>query len=172
MAEQKNRKHPTIFVDMDGVTADFDRHYEGVIGPLPARDGIDRDVDWEAINKIDFFLTMPPMPDAEQLWDFLNSLPNKKVMLTGVPSTGTKRAEENKTQWAAKQPFIPDDVEVRCVRSRDKAKHCEPGDILIDDWTKYQHLWEAAGGVWITHLNAKDTIRQVKDHLARRVLAL
>jgi hypothetical protein len=163
---------PKIWVDMDGVTADFDRHYIEEIGPLPPRDGNNRDVDWEEINKIDFFLTMPPMPDADLLWGFLAGLPNPKGILTGVPSSGTERASRNKVSWAAHQPFIPAGTEVRCLRSRDKFKHCTPGDILIDDWTKYKAHWEGAGGIFITHTSAADTIRQLKNVLARQILDL
>jgi hypothetical protein len=38
---------------------------------------------------------------------------------------------------------------------------CRPGDILIDDWTKYQHLWLAAGGRWITHTSAENSVQQL-----------
>lgn len=166
------KRQPIIFVDMDGVTADFDSHYVATVGPLPERDGIERDVDWSKINDFDFFLTMPPMSDAHVLWEYLSGLPNEKRLLTGVPSTGTSRAVRNKSEWVRNQPFIPKETEISCVRSKEKFMHCTPGDILIDDWTKYQGLWEAAGGVWITHLSAKTTIQELKNHLARSVLAL
>jgi hypothetical protein len=166
------KPHPIIFVDMDGVTADFDSHYEATVGPLPPRNGIERDVDWDKINAFDFYLTMPPMPDAHVLWEYLRALPNEKKMLTGVPSTGTERAKSNKVEWVKRCPFIPDDVETVVTRSKEKFHHCNPGDFLIDDWLKYRHLWENAGGVWITHVSADETIRQLKNHLTAKILAL
>ena len=34
----------------------------------------------------------------------------------------------------------------------------QPGDILIDDWPKYKHLWEEAGGIFILHTSAAQSI--------------
>jgi hypothetical protein len=31
----------------------------------------------------------------------------------------------------------------------------------VDDWPKYRHLWEEAGGIFILHENAKKSIQQV-----------
>jgi hypothetical protein len=36
-----------------------------------------------------------------------------------------------------------------------------PGDILVDDYLKYRHLWEEAGGVFIHHTSASNTLRQL-----------
>ena len=38
-----------------------------------------------------------------------------------------------------------------------------PGDILIDDWEKHKDAWVNAGGIWITHTSAKDTIEQLHN---------
>ena len=42
------------------------------------------------------------------------------------------------------------------------AKYVGAGDILIDDWTKYRHLWLAAGGIWITHTSAQGSIAELR----------
>jgi hypothetical protein len=34
--------------------------------------------------------------------------------------------------------------------------------VLIDDWEKWRSLWEGAGGIWITHTCAVDTIVEFK----------
>jgi hypothetical protein len=33
-----------------------------------------------------------------------------------------------------------------------------PGDVLVDDLLKYRHLWEEAGGVFVHHRTARDTL--------------
>jgi hypothetical protein len=38
-----------------------------------------------------------------------------------------------------------------------------PGDILVDDYLKYRHLWEEAGGVFVHHTSARHTIRQLAE---------
>jgi hypothetical protein len=37
----------------------------------------------------------------------------------------------------------------------------QSGDVLVDDWPKYRHLWEAAGSIFILHENADKSIEQV-----------
>jgi len=40
--------------------------------------------------------------------------------------------------------------------------HAEPGDILVDDWEKYRHLWIARGGRWVTHRSAEESVRELR----------
>jgi hypothetical protein len=43
-------------------------------------------------------------------------------------------------------------------RSQDKARFCKPGDVLIDDWSRYRDKWEAAGGVFIHHASVTQSL--------------
>jgi hypothetical protein len=149
-----------LFVDMDGVLADFDRQYIETIGPLPDRADPARDVNWSKIGDMDFFASMPPMADAFELWDHASALRGGAVILTGCPNIGRERAEHDKRDWVRRH--LGAEVEVRTLLSKEKSLHCSPGDILIDDWEKYRQLWEVKGGLWITHTSAKDTIDQLR----------
>ncbi len=42
-----------------------------------------------------------------------------------------------------------------------KHLHMDPGDVLVDDRDRHRHLWEGAGGVFVHHKNAEDSIRQL-----------
>jgi hypothetical protein len=140
-----------LYVDMDGVLADFDQHHETVFGTRA--DKVADNVDWAAVRVVkDFYLNIPPMADMPALWARIESY--KPIVLTGVPRS-VEEAPENKRGWV--QRHLGSHVEVRCCRSREKCLHAEPGDILIDDWEKYRHLWIAKGGVWITHRSAAET---------------
>jgi hypothetical protein len=49
-----------LFVDMDGVLADFDSHHKAIIGIMPDRKG--DNVDWAKIRAVkDFYLNISPM---------------------------------------------------------------------------------------------------------------
>ena len=37
----------------------------------------------------------------------------------------------------------------------------KPGDILIDDYLTYRHLWEEHGGTFIHHTSAKESLQQL-----------
>ena len=142
----------TIFVDMDGVLADFDTGHERVFGVRP--DKVKDNLDWGAVSAIqDFYLNLPPMPDMRELWEHVERY--YPVILTGVPSS-VEEAPGNKRAWV--QKHLGHHVEVRCCRSKEKSLHAKRGDVLIDDWEKYRDLWIAKGGIWITHTSAAQTI--------------
>jgi hypothetical protein len=141
---------------MDGVLADFNTGYENVFGRRPHEF---EDIDWLKVREAeDFFLRLPPMADFAILWDYV--APLKPVVLTGVPPSIQAKAEQNKRAWA--KQWLGASVEVVCCRSRDKHLYCAPGDILVDDWERYMDLWVRKGGTWVTHRDAKTTIRELK----------
>jgi hypothetical protein len=134
-----------IFVDMDGVLADFDTGYEIAFEFRPRKQ--DDNVDWKAVRAMGgFYENLPPMPDMHDLWSYVEQY--SPIVLTGVPPS-VSEAPENKRAWVRKH--LGSDVEVRCCLSREKCFHAAPGDILIDDWEKYRHLWVEQGDQWITH---------------------
>ncbi len=144
-----------IFVDMDGVLADFDAHHEAVFGTRP--DKVADNVDWAAVRAVEgFYLDMPPMPDLSALWAVIGR--HSPIVLTGVPRS-VEEAADDKRAWVRKH--LGANIEVRCCRSSEKYRHATAGDILIDDWEKYRHLWVAAGGLWITHRSAEETIQEL-----------
>lgn len=144
-----------LFVDLDNTLCDFDAGYEAAFGYRPCK--VKDNADWDAVRRTkDFYLNLPPMPDLPILWDYVGQL--NPIILTGVPSS-VPEAPANKTAWVRKH--LGPDVEVRCCLSKEKFKHCKPGDVLIDDWEKHKALWLSAGGNWITHVSAEQTIDEL-----------
>lgn len=144
-----------IFVDMDGVLADFDLGHEIVFGVRA--DKLADNVDWRKVRASpDFYLNLPPMADMLELWSHVERY--EPIVLTGVPAS-VAEAPANKRAWVRKH--LGDHVEVRCCRSKDKCLHGSAGDVLIDDWEKYRHLWLAKGGRWVTHRSAAESIREL-----------
>jgi hypothetical protein len=71
-----------LFVDMDGVLADFDRHYEAHFRIRPCRES--DNVNWKLVRRVkDFFLGIPPMADLEALWARIE--PYKPIMPRAFP---------------------------------------------------------------------------------------
>lgn len=145
-----NRQSPQLFLDLDGVFADFDSLVKANWGwdRDPMRDTIPNDVFWNTLRtyKGRLFQDLKPMPYAKDLWEALSHY--KPVILTGV-ARSILGCVEDKLAWVAK--YVDPDVPVICATSRNKWKYAKPGDVLLDDSPKYEELWTKAGGVWITH---------------------
>jgi len=144
-----------LYLDCDGVLADFDTAFEERFGHAPMdyekRKGSQifwRDIRSEAPN---FYRELPLMADAMELFFAVEHL--RPVILTGCPRGGW--AEMQKLAWGAEH-F--EGIPMVVCKSRDKRDYCHQGDILIDDRLHYADLWREAGGIFIHHQNAKTSL--------------
>ncbi len=148
-----------IFLDCDGVLADFDTAAERIFGenPQQAEDRLGTPEFWRLLRESGrFFHDLPLLADGLELYTAIAHL--NPIILTGCPAGGW--AETGKQAWAERHfPSVP---MITC-RSRDKRNHMKPGDILIDDFLKYRALWLEAGGIFIHHTSAADSLRQLAD---------
>lgn len=147
-----------IFLDLDGVVADFDAKFKQKFG-MTADQADEKQILWKLMHNVqDFYLEMPLMPDAHELVAYLKSLEYPTIVLTAIPRRNTMpHVEEHKKTWVKENLG---DLEFRIGPfSRDKVKHLEYStDILIDDRRSNIEAWDAAGGIAIHHLNAAKTI--------------
>ena len=150
-----------LYLDMDGVLADFDTGYHLQFGIRPNKK--DDNVDWNIVRKKSgFYRNLPPMLDFDLLWKSTEWL--NPIILTGVPKS-VPEAAENKREWVDKN--IGKHATMITCPSKDKCKYADFGDILIDDWEKYKHLWESVGGKWITHTSTGSSLRQLHEVLMK-----
>jgi len=148
---------PRLFLDADGVLADFDQGARRLLGLRPkefiARHG--RGTFWKRLAKApNFYGSLPEMPDARMLFDAVEHL--NPTILTGLPMGSW--AAPQKVEWAAEHfPGVPI---ITCM-ARDKHKHMKRGDVLLDDREKHREEYEAAGVVFVHHKNAEDSLSQL-----------
>lgn len=147
-----------LYLDCDGVLADFDRAFREQFGATPreyeARHGSSafwRDLRTRAPQ---FYLFLPLMPDARELFDAVAHL--EPTILTGVPRG--QWAEPLKIAWAG--VHFPGTPIITC-QAREKSRYCRPGDVLVDDRDRYRGEWEDAGGTFVHHRRAADSIPRV-----------
>lgn len=150
---------PTIFLDCDGVLADFDRGAAQVFGMSSSeyerRFGLKKF--WAKLAATpDFLNTLELLPDAVDLFEAVRH--KNPVILTGLPRGAW--AEPQKRRWAERH--FPG-VEVITTTAALKREHCQPGDALVDDRDKYRHLWERAGGMFIHHRDAASSIKSLRE---------
>jgi 5'(3')-deoxyribonucleotidase len=150
----------TIFLDMDGVLADFDKRALQILG-MPAHEyekTFGTDWFWLQLKMDpDFFRNLDLMPDALDLFNAVRHLPH--AILTGIPK-GVDSFSNQKVDWAA-DIFGPE-LKVFCTQASKKWTFCQAGDILIDDRYRYAKKWEGAGGIFIKHYSAEVSIQNLK----------
>jgi hypothetical protein len=152
-----------LFLDCDGVLADFDAYIEPLVGERTNIAGVQQDVPgmWEKIYAHgDFYAKLPLMNDAMELYEAVRHL--NPIILTGVP-----RFKFNE-DWATRQKFawanqhFPGLQIITCL-SANKRDYMEAGDVLVDDNLQYRELWLEHGGVFITHTSAANSIAELKQ---------
>jgi 5'(3')-deoxyribonucleotidase len=149
-----------LYLDCDGVLANFDSGAAEILGMSP--DKFQRRYNpglfWKKLATApDFYANLPLMPDAMRLFEAVRHL--DPVILTGLPRGNW--AAPQKVRWAAEH--FPGTRIITCM-AVDKRKHAQEGDVLVDDTLKHRHLWEEAGGIFVHHKNAEDTLKEL-SHL-------
>jgi 5'(3')-deoxyribonucleotidase len=148
-------------VDLDGVLADFDKSAEAIVGT----DNTYKfefiwgpDVFWKKLNaKPNFFRDLETMPDALYLWNAIKKF--NPAILTALPKVDGERVDSQKRAWVGKR--FPGTEVITCI-TEDKPKFCKPGDILIDDRAVNRDAWIAAGGTFIIHTSAANTVTTLR----------
>jgi len=170
---QKNKYRPEVFLDMDGVLADFFAEY-AVLAGLPAGSSY-RDVpaakNDPTLNKMvgtDFFYRLPKFPVA----DTIVGLAVKFFGGYNICSSPLRGDHENsgvqKSRWI-KEHLNPQPKHIY-IESR-KEKHATQPDgtpnILIDDRKDNIIKWEAAGGIGIKFQADEDGLDVITRGLRR-----
>lgn len=153
---------PRLFLDCDGVLADFDGGVRALFGMDAARaqarfggGGF-----WKRIAAHgDFYNSLEQLPDAPALVDAVRPL--GPTILTGLPLG--KWAEPQKRHWAERHfPGVP---VITCM-ARDKHCHGAPGDVLVDDTLRNGESWERMGGVFVHHENAERSLAALRNYFS------
>lgn len=147
-----------IYLDCDGVLADFDRGAEATFGMSPKafeeRHG-PREFWRRLATAEDFFGSLALMPDAMELYEAVHH--KQPIILTGMPHG--RWADPQKRRWAARYfPGVP----VITTMAALKHEHRHPGDVLVDDRDKHRRLWENEGGIFVHHKSARQSIEELK----------
>ena len=148
---------PHLFLDCDGVLADFDAGARKVLGMSPTafEQRYSKREFWRRIARArDFYAALPEMPDARELFAAVEHL--GPTILTGLPLGNW--AAPQKVRWAAEHfPGVPI---ITCM-ARDKYRHMKPGDVLVDDREDHRSKWEDAGGIFIHHRSARASLEEL-----------
>lgn len=164
---------PEVFLDMDGVLADFFAEY-AVLAGLP-RGSSYRDIPPAktdpTLSKMvgtDFFYHLPKFDSADQLVDIVVDLFGQYSICSSPLRDDHKNSGYHKMRWIRKN-LNPQPQRV-LIESR-KEKHAVQANgtpnILIDDRGSNITKWEAAGGIGIKYQADEDGLDVVVRGLQR-----
>lgn len=133
-----------VFLDLDGVFADFDARVKHLTGKHPSQ--LDRSRLWKMVNADKrFFAELELIEGCMLLWEATKDL--EPIFLTGAPSS--KVFQHQKREWVARI-FGPEFV-VHVVPKKLKQDFSGPHKVLIDDTPENIEQWIARGGHGILH---------------------
>ena len=164
---------PTVYLDMDGVLADF-------FGGVEKMYGVDhwkqltndktKDLKKEVIDRItgtDFFATLPKFQSADALIDMVKKFTGGKFSINTSPLRGdNENSGKYKKVWISNNIDTPDEIVVTGRKeSYAKDKGTGTPNILIDDRPVNIQRWQDAGGYGILYQANRDSLDKVKKGL-------
>ena len=159
----------TIYIDMDGVVADFNAFIGNVLGrSVRWTDRSITEEEWAVVQAVDhIYYQLPLTPEATKLVGYCSQFSDeyKVEFLTALPGKNrVPTAAQDKQDWIDK--YFPGYKVNFGPLSSDKWKWCKPGDMLIDDKLSNINDWYEKGkGIAIFYkenlhstLNAIDSV--------------
>jgi len=151
----QTKKRPIVYVDMDGVLADFfgevaQAHDVGYWREIHRKDlGID-----QIAQEPGFFEMLPRLPNAGRLMRGVLRLNNDRYSILSSPlMSNVEDSSREKSEWLEKH--LPNHPPQAIIFDHEKYKFARQADgtpnILIDDWDTNIRLWEANGGIGILY---------------------
>ena len=164
---------PTVYLDMDGVLADFFGGVEKMYGVehwKQLTNDKTKDLKQEVINRItgtDFFATLPKFDSADALIDMVKEFTGGTFSINTSPLRGDhENSGKYKKVWISNNIEAPAEIIVT-GRKESYAKNKASGtpNILIDDRPVNIQRWQAAGGYGILYQANRDSLDKVKKGL-------
>jgi hypothetical protein len=164
---------PIVYVDMDGVLANFTKAYVEFTGvPESKWITITRN-DWQRLQQdwSTFWSDLEPMPFALELWRVVQ--PYHPCILTATPPSWPS-ASVGKRIWCRrvlpKFGYSPAQ-QFHAVQRKDKQKFARQADgtpnVLIDDHRPNIDEWTAAGGHGVIYIPSSAMVQSIRGRLAR-----
>lgn len=178
---------PPLFLDLDGVLADFNGGLLNLTGlDFSSWSQLGKGKMWKAIANAPapgFFATLEWNPGGRDLWAF--TIPHTPTIITGMPFGGW--AEPQKRVWCARElggvtPVITCMATEKSVRAAERLRErfghgpaswpCDiaashlplRGAVLVDDTAEVARVpWERDGGVFIHHTDVRITLARLRE---------
>ena len=163
---------PTVYLDMDGVLADFFGGIEKLYGVQHWKELTSdktKDLKTEVIKKItgtNFFETLPKFNTADQLIKIVTDFTGGIYSINTSPLRGdNKNSAYYKKVWIGKHLPKPQEIIVTGRKESYAMNKNNKPNILVDDRPINIQRWTGRGGYGILYQANKDSIDKVKNAL-------
>jgi hypothetical protein len=166
---------PIVYLDMDGVLADFFGGVEKMYGVehwKQLTNDKTKDLKKEVIDRItgtDFFATLPKFATADALIEMVKKFTGGSFSINTSPLRGDhENSGKYKKVWISNNIEQPDEIVVT-GRKESYAKNKASGtpNILIDDRPINIQKWQSAGGYGILYQANRDPLSKVQQALEK-----
>ena len=168
MIEKETKNDMTVYIDMDGVIADFFTAFAHANGKKHWKEIEDVETKINELAKTDFFNTLDLYPTSEDLVELVKKFAGDDWGICSSPLRGDhKNSSYWKKVWLTEKGFVPPKSE-NLVLTSNKPKYATNNgipNILIDDKPKNIADWTAKGGIGICYQANVDTLANVKKGL-------
>jgi 5'-nucleotidase len=165
-------KKPEVYLDMDGVIADFFTEYAKLAG---VNNGSYRDIPPAKVDPTldkmvgtDFFARLPKFPSADDLVNMIVKVYGHYHICSSPLRGDHEGSAKYKKIWI-QQHLNP--LPKNILITPNKAKYAKQADgtpnILIDDRGSNISSWEAAGGIGIKYQADEDSLQKIVDGFSR-----
>jgi len=156
----------TLYLDMDGVVADFDEYAARTLGIPPSSGIYPNEIWYKLASNARLYRDLIKTPYADELVFQCSKFAKQRdyalKFLTAVPKgNDVPWAFYDKVVWA--QEYFSAIPVMFGPFSKDKYVHCQIGDILLDDRISNIEEWKAAGGIAIHHTNIDTTLQELSN---------
>ena len=152
-----------IYLDMDGVIANFEKRYLELYGVTPQQTRNNKEFGgfFDSFIEGNNFITLELMPDAMDLVRALrNALPPTQILSSTASTKRHEAISKQKIEWLETHGI---DFQRNLVPGKElKKRYARTDTLIIDDTESVINDWRAAGGVAILHKNVQDTLVQLK----------
>ena len=155
-----------VYLDMDGVLADFDKRFEDLSGMKPGEfeSKYGKNKFWDFIDeehKVSFWVGIPEMPGAKQLVDAVKKY---NYELLTAPSV-KKQSYLGKILWVRNHKDLfggKPRINFKKAKEKHEVKpNLQKTDILVDDRLDTIERWNAAGGTGIHYQNISQVLNDL-----------
>jgi 5'(3')-deoxyribonucleotidase len=155
----------TIYVDMDGVIADFFKELASHYGVKHWKDLPNRDESIKALKGTDFFGRIPKFETSDELIAFVDDVTDGEWSILSSP---LRDDHENssfwKRQWLDKHGYNPQEAIFTGRKEKYATTNGVP-NILIDDKPENIERWVNKGGIGIRYQANENSLNDLKVDL-------